>query len=113
MKETLTESKGSGSIKGLGVDIIWFLPVHPIGDVARKGLLGSPYAIRDYRAINPEFGTLEEFKTLVDEMHRRDMKCMMDVVFNHTSPDSWLVKNQPDLFYRNGQGSFGNKGESG
>ena len=96
-------------IKGLGVDIIWFLPVHPIGDVARKGLLGSPYAIRDYRAINPEFGTLEEFKTLVDEMHRRDMKCMMDVVFNHTSPDSWLVKNQPDWFYRNGQGSFGNK----
>ena len=96
-------------IKKLGVDIIWFLPIHPIGEVARKGLLGSPYAVRDYRAVNPEFGTLEEFRTLVDEIHRRDMKCIIDVVFNHTSPDSWLAKNHPEWFYRNEHGSLGNK----
>lgn len=96
-------------IQRLGVDIIWLMPIHPIGTVGRKGALGSPYAIRDYRAVNPEFGTLEDFKSLVDAIHARGMKCIIDVVYNHTSPDSWLAQNHPEWFYRKPDGSFGNK----
>ena len=71
-------------IKDLGVDIIWLMPIHPTGEKNRKGSLGSPYAIKDYRAINPEFGTLEDFKRLVDDIHALGMKCIIDVVYNHT-----------------------------
>lgn len=96
-------------IQRLGTDIIWFLPIHPIGEIRRKGKLGSPYAIEDYRTINPEFGTLEDFKSLVSEIHDRGMKCIIDVVFNHTSPDSLLVNSHPEWFYRTEDGSFGNR----
>ncbi len=96
-------------IKELGVDIIWFAPIHPIGEKNRKGSLGSPYAIRDYRAINPEYGSLEDFKELVSEIHDRGMKCMIDVVYNHTSPDSVLAKEHPEWFYHKEDGSFGNR----
>lgn len=96
-------------IRDLGTDIIWLMPIHPIGEAKRKGGEGSPYAIRDYRAVNPEFGTLEEFKHLVEEIHARGMKCIIDVVYNHTSPDSWLVENHPEYFYRNAEGNFGNR----
>lgn len=95
-------------IKSLGTDIIWLMPIHPIGKVARKGSLGSPYAISDYRAVNPEYGTLEDFKALVDDIHALGMKCIIDVVYNHTSPDSWLVNNHPEWFYHKPDGSFGN-----
>ena len=95
-------------IHDLGVDIIWFGPIHPIGKKARKGDLGSPYAISDYRAVNPEYGTLEDFKNLVKEIHAHGMKCMIDVVYNHTSPDSVLVSEHPDWFYHKPDGSFGN-----
>ncbi|MCB2209265.1 alpha-amylase [bacterium] len=96
-------------IKDLGVDIIWLLPVHPIGEVNRKGVLGSPYAIKDYRKINPEFGTFEDFTRLVNAIHDHGMKCIIDVVYNHTSPDSWLVENHPEWFFHTSDGSFGNK----
>jgi glycosidase len=96
-------------IQKLGADIIWLLPVHPIGNVARKGLLGCPYAIQDYRKINPEYGTLNKFKALVYAIHTRGMKCIIDVVFNHTSPDSWLAQHHPEWFFHNKDGSFGNK----
>lgn len=95
-------------IKALGVDIIWLMPIHPVGEKARKGSLGSPYAISDYRAINPEFGTLEDFKRLVDDIHAHGMKCVIDVVYNHTSPDSWLAANHPEWFFHKPDGSFGN-----
>src|SRR5512138_809332 len=74
-------------IHNLGIDVIWFMPVHPIGKVARKGTLGSPYSIRDYRAINPEYGSLEDFRRLVDRAHDLGLKVMLDVVFNHTAHD--------------------------
>ena len=96
-------------IKSLGADIIWLMPIHPIGKVKRKGTLGSPYAISDYRAVNPEFGTLEDFKALVDGIHERGMKCIIDVVYNHTSPDSVLSKEHPEWFYHKADGSFGNR----
>ncbi|NLL30221.1 MAG: alpha-amylase [Clostridiales bacterium] len=96
-------------IKDLGVDIIWLMPIHPIGVKNKKGSLGCPYAIKDYRKINPEYGTLEDFKSLLNEIHNKGMKCIIDVVYNHTSPDSWLVENHPEFFYRRKDGSFGNR----
>ena len=96
-------------IRALGTDIVWLMPIHPVGEKARKGSLGSPYAIRDYRAINPEFGTLEDFKRLVDEIHNQGMRCIIDVVYNHTSPDSWLAEHHPEWFYHKPDGSFGNR----
>lgn len=95
-------------IKDLGTDIIWLMPIHPLGEKARKGSLGSPYAIRDYRGINPEFGNLEDFQNLVEDVHNHGMKCIIDVVYNHTSPDSWLAENHPEWFYHKPDGSFGN-----
>lgn len=95
-------------IRGLGVDVIWLMPIHPIGQKARKGTLGSPYAISDYRAVNPEYGTMEDFRELVADIHDLGMKCIIDVVYNHTSPDSWLVQNHPEWFYHKPDGSFGN-----
>ncbi len=56
-------------IRGLGADVLWLLPIHPIGEKARKGSLGCPYAIRDYRSVNPEYGSLDDFRRLVDEAH--------------------------------------------
>lgn len=96
-------------VRELGVDIIWLMPIHPIGVKARKGTLGSPYAISDYRAVNPEFGTMEDFKALVADIHNLGMKCIIDVVYNHTSPDSWLAANHPEWFYHKPDGSFGNR----
>ena len=96
-------------IKALGTDIIWLMPIHPIGVKGKKGSLGCPYANRDYRSVNPEYGSMEDFKSLVEEMHRRDMKCIIDVVYNHTSPDSLLYEQHPDWFYRRSDGSPGNR----
>ena len=96
-------------IKALGTDIIWLLPIHPIGEKGRKGSLGCPYANRDYRAVNPAYGTMEDFRALVDAIHARGMKCMIDVVYNHTSPDSVLYAEHPEFFYRGADGRPGNK----
>ncbi|MCR5503373.1 MAG: alpha-amylase [Lachnospiraceae bacterium] len=96
-------------IRDLGTDIIYFLPIHPIGEKNRKGTLGSPYAIRDYRGINPEYGTMEDFISLTEAIHEAGMKCMIDVVYNHTSPDSVLAAEHPGWFYHREDGSFGNR----
>ncbi len=91
-------------IKDLGVSILYLLPIHPIGKVARKGKVGSPYSIKDYRAIDKAQGTMEEFQTLINEAHNLDLKVFMDIVFNHTSRDSKMLKMHPDwFFYRNGK----------
>ena len=96
-------------IRALGTDIVWFMPIHPIGVEHKKGSLGCPYANRDYRSVNPEYGTMDDFLHLVHEIHRRGMKCMIDVVYNHTSPDSTLVREHPEFFYHRPDGSRGNK----
>lgn len=96
-------------IKALGTDIIWLLPIQPSGKEKRKGSLGSPYAIADYRAINPEYGTMEDFKRLCQDVHAKGMKIIIDCVYNHTSPDSVLAKEHPDWFYHKQDGSFGNR----
>lgn len=95
-------------IRSLGTDIIWLMPIHPIGKINRKGTLGSPYAIQDYRAVNPEYGTLEDLRALVDAIHDKGMRCMIDVVYNHTSPDSVLWNEHPEFFYKKPDGRPGN-----
>ena len=92
-------------LRALGTDIVWLMPIHPIGKEGRKGTLGSPYAIRDFRGINPEYGTLGDFMHLVGEIHKRGMKCIIDVVYNHTSPDSILATGHPEFFLRDEAGN--------
>lgn len=96
-------------IRALGTDIIWLMPIYPIGAVQRKGSVGSPYAIADYRTVDPALGTREDFLQLVEAIHARGMKCILDIVYNHTSPDSWLAAQHPEYFYHKPDGSFGNR----
>lgn len=86
-------------LKALGVDVVWLMPIHPIGQVKRKGSEGSPYAIADYRTVNPKYGTEADFKNLIDAAHKLDLKVMIDVVYNHTSPDSVLARQHPEWFH--------------
>ncbi|MDP4145842.1 MAG: alpha-amylase family glycosyl hydrolase [Bacillota bacterium] len=102
-------TKDLDRIKALGTDILWLMPIHPIGEINKKGTLGSPYSIEDYRGINNEYGSLEDFKELIDETHKRGMKIIIDVVYNHTSHNSVLFKEHPEWFYRKENGSTGNK----
>ena len=94
-------------LRALGTDIVWLMPIHPIGKEGRKGTLGSPYAISDYRAVNPEYGTEEDLRHLVDAIHQRGMQCIIDVVYNHTSPDSVLAQTHPEWFFHDEQGRPG------
>ncbi|HHW79940.1 MAG TPA: alpha-amylase [Acholeplasmataceae bacterium] len=96
-------------IKAMGFDIIYLLPFHPIGKVARKGNVGSPYSIINYYEIDPLHGNLDDFINLKNEISKRNMKLMIDIVFNHTSRDSDLLKNNPELFYKNDKGEFANR----
>ncbi|WPC21480.1 alpha-amylase family glycosyl hydrolase [Pediococcus inopinatus] len=75
-------------IKDLGTDFVWLLPINPIGKVDRKGELGSPYAIQDYRKIDPAIGTWDDLIHLAHQIHQLGMKLMIDIVYNHTSRDS-------------------------
>ena len=94
-------------LRALGTDIVWLMPIHPIGKEGRKGTLGSPYAISDYRAVNSEYGTEEDLRHLVDTIHQRGMQCIIDVVYNHTSPDSVLAQTHPEWFFHDEQGRPG------
>ena len=102
-------SKDLKRIKNLGVDIIWLLPIHPIGQANKKGDLGCPYSIEDYRKVNPNYGTLEDFKEFLKVAHSLDMKVIIDVVYNHTSHKSQLFIEHPQWFFRKENGSTGNK----
>jgi 1,4-alpha-glucan branching enzyme len=88
-------------LKDLGIDIIWLMPVQPIGEKNRKGSLGSPYSISDYLGVNPEFGDLDSLKQFVDEAHRLDMYVILDWVANHTAWDNPLVEQHPEWYSRN------------
>jgi cyclomaltodextrinase len=92
-------------LKDLGVNILWLMPIHPIGQLKKKGTIGSPYAVRDYYGINPDYGTKEDLKRLVAESHRRGMKVIIDIVANHTSWDSVLMKH-PDWYKRDASGKI-------
>jgi hypothetical protein len=93
-------------LKELGADIIWLMPIHPIGERNRKGTLGSPYSVRDYYGVNPEFGTLEDLKSFVDAAHGLGMHVILDWVANHTAWDNVLVAEHPDWYDRDYKGDF-------
>jgi glycosidase len=92
-------------LKELGVNILWLMPIHPIGQEKKKGPIGSPYAVRDYYAVNPDYGTAADLKRLVAEAHRRGMKVIIDVVANHTSWDSVMMKT-PEFYVHDAAGKI-------
>ena len=93
-------------LKELGIDILWLMPIHPIGVKERKGTLGSYYAIADYKAINPEFGTMEDFERFLAEAHKLGFRVVLDCVANHTSPDAkWINECPADWYMRDENGN--------
>src|SRR6476659_8377048 len=93
------------NLKQLGVTILWLMPIHPIGQEKKKGTIGSPYAVRDYYAINPDYGTKQDLQQLISEAHRRGMKVIIDIVANHTSWDSVLMKH-PEFYKHDAKGNI-------
>ncbi len=91
-------------LRDLGVDVLWFMPIHPIGVEGRKGTLGSYYSISDYGAVNPEFGTMEDFRNVVDKAHELGMKVILDWVAAHTSRDAVWLKHE-DWYVRRPDGT--------
>ena len=85
-------------LKALGVDVLWLMPVHPLGRLKAKGGIGSPYAVRDFYALNPDYGTAADFQQLVAAAHQRGVKVIIDIVANHTAWDSVMMTNK--LFYK-------------
>lgn len=93
-------------LKELGVDVLWFMPIHPISEKNRKGTLGSYYAVKDYKEVNPEFGTKEDFKRVVDKAHEMGFKVILDWVANHTGCDNVWTVEHPDWYVRDEAGNF-------
>lgn len=93
-------------LKELGVNVLWFMPIYPIGELNRKGELGSYYSIKDYTGINPEFGTIEDFKTLVDTAHSMGFHVILDWVGNHSAWDNPLATQYPEWYEKDSVGNF-------
>ena len=91
-------------LKKTGVDILWLMPINPIGEKDKKGTVGSPYAIRDYYGVNPQYGTADDLKRLIREAHKRNMHVILDVVYNHTSWDNALLQQHPDWYHHDKNG---------
>jgi glycosidase len=92
-------------LKDLGVTILWLMPIHQIGQEKKKGSIGSPYAVRDYYSINPDYGTNQDLQRLIKEAHRRGLKVIIDIVANHTSWDSVMMKS-PEFYKHDSQGKI-------
>src|SRR5678816_4449194 len=95
-------------LRNMGVEILWFMPITPIGIEGRKMTgndLGSYYAVRDYKALNPEFGTMADWKALVKHAHSMGFKVITDWVPNHTSPDNHWITNHPGFYKRDSTGN--------
>lgn len=90
----------------MGVDILWLMPVQPIGELNRKGSLGSYYSVKDYKAVNPEFGTLDDLKALVEEAHSMGMHVILDWVANHSSWDNVWTASNPEFYEKDENGDF-------
>jgi glycosidase len=93
-------------IRELGVETIWLMPIHPIGEVERKGGLGSPYSIRDYYAVDPAYGSDDDFRALVDAVHEKGMHIIIDLVVNHTAWDHPWIDQHPDWYTRDASGNI-------
>ncbi|HYE56723.1 MAG TPA: alpha-amylase family glycosyl hydrolase, partial [Chitinophagaceae bacterium] len=96
-------------LKDMGVEVLWFMPITPISKEVRQGTLGSYYACSDYTSINPEFGTLDDFKQIVRQSHELGMKVIIDWVANHTGWDHWWTKTHPGYYIRNAEGKMYDK----
>jgi glycosidase len=95
---------GLDRIQAAGANVVWLMPIFPIGVVNRKGTLGSPYAVTDYRAINPSYGAAADLRALIDAVHGRGMKLILDWVPDHTAPDHPWVRDHPDYYFRDAAG---------
>jgi glycosidase len=93
-------------LQDMGIGILWFMPIHPIGEKNRLGSLGSYYSVQNYLDVNPEYGTLEEFKALVQNIHQRGMYVIIDWVANHTSWDNVLTTEHPEWYVTDANGNF-------
>ncbi len=98
--------KHLGRLKDMGINTLWFMPIHPISETERKGTLGSYYAVDDYTAVNPEFGTIEDFQHLVDKAHKMGFKVILDWVANHTGWDHAWIEEHPDWYDRDENGEI-------
>jgi alpha-amylase len=97
-------AKSLDRLQEMGVQTLWFMPINPISKVGRKGSLGSYYAVSNYTAVNPEFGTFKDFKNLVVEAHAKGMKVIIDWVPNHTGADHYWIKKHPDFYVKDKTG---------
>lgn len=93
-------------LRNMGVDILWLMPVHPIGIENRKEGLGSYYSVKDYKGVNPELGTLDDLKRVVNRAHDLGMKVILDWVANHTAWDNPWVVEHPQWYLKNSQGNI-------
>jgi len=91
-------SNNLSSLKALGINCIWLMPIFPVGNINKKGSLGCPYAVSDYQNVNDEFGSIFDFYNLVKEAHRLDIRIILDVVCNHSSWDNWILDNHGDWY---------------
>lgn len=94
------------TLKDMGITTLWLMPIHPISETNRKGTLGSYYSISDYREVNPEFGTKEDFAALVEQAHALGMKVMLDWVANHTGWDCAWITEHPDWYTKDADGNI-------
>ncbi len=90
----------------MGVDILWLMPIFPIGEVNRKGSLGSPYSVKNYKECNPDFGTFEDFDKLVKEAHKLGMHVVLDWVANHTAWDNSWITEHPEYYHHDNYGNI-------
>ena len=97
-------AKSLERLKAMGVQTLWFMPINPISKKDRKGVLGSYYAVADYTAINPEYGTMEDWKTLVKTAHDTGFKVIIDWVPNHTGADHYWLEKHPDFYAKDSTG---------
>ena len=93
-------------LKKLGVTVVWLMPIHPTGKEKRKGCLGSPYSVQNFYAVNPEFGSLDEFKSLVNIVHKNGLKIIIDLVVNHTAWDNPMLKEHPEWYTHDSTGNI-------
>lgn len=97
---------GLDRIQAAGAEVVWLMPIYPVGEANRKGTLGSPYAVRDYRGLNPRFGDTADFRALVDAVHARDMLLILDWVPNHSAWDNPWITEHPEYYARNEAGEM-------
>ncbi|HEV2749057.1 MAG TPA: alpha-amylase family glycosyl hydrolase [Gemmatimonadales bacterium] len=98
--------RGLARVQATGANVVWLMPIYPVGVLNHKGPLGSSYAVRDYRAINPAYGSVADFRALVRAVHARGMKLILDWVPNHTAWDNVWIKQHPDFYARNDRGDI-------